>query len=150
VELVALPNQMNLEFFGSLLARKRLWSASLRSPGGFGQKVIEGTAVGSTERQFFLAAKNDDIFSAAAALNFRDGVEIDDNGAVDTNEDVGGERLLEVGDSFSNGEDARSGVDADIVRGGFDPVDFGIPEEDNLTLGANYEASAVTADTAQK
>ncbi len=95
-------------------------------------------------------AKDYDIFSAATALHFGDGVEIDDDGAVNANEGVGRERGFEVADFFADGEDAGTGVDADIIAGGLDPLDFGVTEKDDLALGAYDQAATVAADAAQE
>src|SRR5579863_3969803 len=113
-------------------------------------QIVEGIAVGPSQREFFAIAQDDDKFATSITLLFADGVEVDNDGTVDADKPRRVERVLELADLLANVVRAIAGMDANVVSGSFNPFDLGAAKKNCFPICANYQAAAIVADVADK
>lgn len=101
---------------------------------------MEAVAVAAAEGEAGAVAEDDAVFAVKEGLEFLDPLEVDDGGAADAEEAVGGEAGLEGGHGLAEEVAFGADVEADVVIGGFDPIDFVHAEEEDASFGFDDEA----------
>lgn len=72
---------------------------------------------------------------------FADALEVDEGGAADAEEEVGGEEFFEAPHGFAEDMVGFADMQDGVVAGGFDPVDFVESDKDDAVIGTDHEAS---------
>src|SRR5580704_12503026 len=102
-------------------------------------QVGEAGQVASSQGQLLAAAQQHQVLAAAAALDLGDGVQVDDDRAVDAQEAPGGERALEVADLLAHLIHLPAGVQLDVVGRRLDPLDVLAAQKNDFALRPDHQ-----------